>query len=143
MQNLVQSIEHVLKLSLSDCHKTQSFSVLLAYRLYLSLAHQTHANSPTPTPLSRSLSLSFHRLPLSIVVSYCLSHVLLLSLSCLSRTLSNCYSRYRAFPIICLSLSLRSVLAQMAFPLHASEISDKSETGREQHISVPAELSHS
>jgi len=30
-----------------------------------------------------------------------------------------------------------SVLAQMAFPLHASEISDKSETGREKHVSVP------
>jgi len=30
----------------------------------------------------------------------------------------------------------------MAFPLHASEISDKSETGREKHVSVPAELSH-
>jgi len=29
----------------------------------------------------------------------------------------------------------------MAFPLHASEISDKSETGRENHISVPAESS--
>ena len=30
----------------------------------------------------------------------------------------------------------------MAFPLHASEISDKSETGREKHVSVPAESSH-
>jgi len=37
---------------------------------------------------------------------------------------------------------LGSVLAQMAFPLHASEISDKSETGREKHVSVSAELSH-
>jgi len=35
-----------------------------------------------------------------------------------------------------------SVLAQMAFPLHASEMSDKSETGREKHVSVPAESSH-
>ena len=35
-----------------------------------------------------------------------------------------------------------SVLAQLAFPLHASEISDKSETGRHQNVSVPAELSH-
>jgi len=35
-----------------------------------------------------------------------------------------------------------SVLAQMAFPLHASEISDKSETGREKHVSVPIESSH-
>jgi len=33
-----------------------------------------------------------------------------------------------------------SVLAQMAFPLH--EISDKSETGREKHVSVSAESSH-
>jgi len=30
----------------------------------------------------------------------------------------------------------------MAFPLHASEINDKSGTGRENHVSVPAELSH-
>jgi len=30
----------------------------------------------------------------------------------------------------------------MAFPLHASEISNKSETGREKHVSVPAESSH-
>jgi len=30
----------------------------------------------------------------------------------------------------------------MAFPLHASEISDKSETGKEKHVSVPAESSH-
>jgi len=37
---------------------------------------------------------------------------------------------------------LGSVLAQMAFPLHACEISDKSETGREKHVSVPAESSH-
>ena len=37
---------------------------------------------------------------------------------------------------------LGSVLAQMAFPLHASEISDKSETEREKHVSVPAESSH-
>ena len=37
---------------------------------------------------------------------------------------------------------LGSVLAQMAFPLHASEISYKSETGREKHVSVPAEASH-
>jgi len=37
---------------------------------------------------------------------------------------------------------LGSVLAQMAFPIHASEISDKSETGREKHVSVPAESSH-
>jgi len=29
-----------------------------------------------------------------------------------------------------------------SFPLHASEISDKSETGREKHISVSAESSH-
>jgi len=29
----------------------------------------------------------------------------------------------------------------MAFPLHASEISDKSETGREKHVSVPAKSS--
>jgi len=35
-----------------------------------------------------------------------------------------------------------SVLAQMAFSLHASEISDKSETGREKHVSVTAESSH-
>jgi len=37
---------------------------------------------------------------------------------------------------------LGSVLAQMAFPLHASEISDISETGREKHVSVTAESSH-
>jgi len=37
---------------------------------------------------------------------------------------------------------LGSVLAQMAFPLHASEISDKSETRREKHVSVPAGSSH-
>jgi len=30
----------------------------------------------------------------------------------------------------------------MAFPLHASEISDKSKTGREKYVSVPAESSH-
>jgi hypothetical protein len=30
----------------------------------------------------------------------------------------------------------------MAFPLHASEIHDKSETGREKHVSVPAESSY-
>ena len=30
----------------------------------------------------------------------------------------------------------------MAFPLHASEISDKSENGRGKHVSVPAESSH-
>jgi len=30
----------------------------------------------------------------------------------------------------------------MAFPLHASEISDKSETAREKHVSVPADSSH-
>jgi len=30
----------------------------------------------------------------------------------------------------------------MVFPLHASGISDKSETGREKHVSVPAESSH-
>jgi hypothetical protein len=30
----------------------------------------------------------------------------------------------------------------MAFPLHASEISDKSETGREKYVSVPAESSY-
>jgi len=30
----------------------------------------------------------------------------------------------------------------MTFPLHASEISDKSETGRDKHVSVPAESSH-
>ena len=35
-----------------------------------------------------------------------------------------------------------SVLAQIAFPLHASEMSDKSETGRDKHVSVPAESSH-
>ena len=37
---------------------------------------------------------------------------------------------------------LGSVLAQMAFPLHASEISIKSETGRGKHVSIPAESSH-
>jgi len=37
---------------------------------------------------------------------------------------------------------LGSVLAQMAFPLPASEICDRSEMGREKHISVPAESSH-
>jgi hypothetical protein len=37
---------------------------------------------------------------------------------------------------------LGSVLAQMALPIHASEISDKSETGREKHVSVPAKSSH-
>jgi len=37
---------------------------------------------------------------------------------------------------------LGSVLVQKAFPLHASEISDKSETGREKHVSVPAESSY-
>ena len=31
----------------------------------------------------------------------------------------------------------------MAFPLHASEINDKSETGREKHVSVKAESSSS
>jgi len=30
----------------------------------------------------------------------------------------------------------------MAFPLHTSEIIDKSETGREKHVSVLAESSH-
>jgi len=30
----------------------------------------------------------------------------------------------------------------MAFPLHASEISEKSETGREKHVSVLAKSSH-
>jgi len=30
----------------------------------------------------------------------------------------------------------------MAFPLYASEISDKSETGRDKNVSVPAESSH-
>jgi len=30
----------------------------------------------------------------------------------------------------------------MAFPLQASEISDKYETGREKHVQVPAESSH-
>ena len=37
-----------------------------------------------------------------------------------------------------------SVLAQMSFPLHASEISDKSEMGKKklEHVSVPAESSH-
>jgi len=30
----------------------------------------------------------------------------------------------------------------MAFPLHASEITDKSETGRGKDVSVPAESSH-
>jgi len=30
----------------------------------------------------------------------------------------------------------------MAFPLHASEIKDKSETGRQKHVSFPAESSH-
>jgi len=30
----------------------------------------------------------------------------------------------------------------MAFPLHASKISDKLETGREKHFSIPAESSH-
>jgi len=39
-------------------------------------------------------------------------------------------------------LLLGSVLAQMAFPLHASEICEKSETGREMHFSVQAESSH-
>ena len=37
---------------------------------------------------------------------------------------------------------LGSVLAQMAFPLHASKICEKSETGREMHFSVQAESSH-
>jgi len=37
---------------------------------------------------------------------------------------------------------LGSVLAQMAFPLHASKISDKSERGRGKHVSVPAESSN-
>ena len=36
----------------------------------------------------------------------------------------------------------RSVLAEIAFPLHASEVSDKSETGREKNVSFPAESSH-
>ena len=35
-----------------------------------------------------------------------------------------------------------SVLAQMAFPLHASEIIDKSETARDKNVSVTAEFSH-
>jgi len=30
----------------------------------------------------------------------------------------------------------------VAFPLHASEISEKSETGREKHVSVLAKSSH-
>jgi len=30
----------------------------------------------------------------------------------------------------------------MAFPLHASEINDKSETGRDKNVLVPAESSH-
>jgi len=33
-----------------------------------------------------------------------------------------------------------SVLAEIAFPLHASEIIDKSETGRERNVSVPAKF---
>jgi len=33
-------------------------------------------------------------------------------------------------------------LAQMAFPLHPSEISDTSETAREKNVSDPAESSH-
>jgi len=40
------------------------------------------------------------------------------------------------------SFAIESVLAQMAFPLHASEISDKSETGKEKHVSVTADSSH-
>ena len=43
---------------------------------------------------------------------------------------------------IYISIYKGSVLAQMAFPLHAPEISDKSDTGREKYISVPAESSH-
>ena len=35
-----------------------------------------------------------------------------------------------------------SVLAQMAFLLHAFKISEKTKTGREKHVSVPAKLSH-
>jgi len=35
-----------------------------------------------------------------------------------------------------------SVLAQMAFPLHASEICEKYETGKKMHFSVQAESSH-
>jgi len=34
---------------------------------------------------------------------------------------------------------LRVSLSWNAFPLNSSEISDKSETGREKHFSVPAE----
>jgi len=41
-----------------------------------------------------------------------------------------------------MKIHLGSVLAQMAFPLHASEISDKSEMGREKNVSVLAESSH-
>jgi len=36
-----------------------------------------------------------------------------------------------------------SVLARMPFPLHASDISDESETGGGKHISVPAEFCRS
>jgi len=48
----------------------------------------------------------------------------------------------KAPALFALEDNLGSVLAQMAFPLHASEITDKSETGRENHILVPAESSH-
>jgi len=41
----------------------------------------------------------------------------------------------------CLTYECGSFLAQKAFPLHASEISDRSETGREKHVSVPEESS--
>jgi len=40
------------------------------------------------------------------------------------------------------SLDLGSVLAEIVFPLHASKISEKSETGREKYVSVPTESSH-
>ena len=110
---------------------------------FISLWLIRHMLTLPPQPLSLALrhspSIAFLFPLLSRIVSLMFS---CFPSYCLSRTLSNYYSRYLAFSIICLPLSIRSVLAQMAFPLHASEISDKSETGREQHISVPAESSH-
>ena len=38
--------------------------------------------------------------------------------------------------------TLRVGLSQNGVTLHASEISDKSETGRDKNVSVPAESSH-
>ena len=40
------------------------------------------------------------------------------------------------------STNIGSVWAQLAFPLHASEITDKSEKGRKKYFSVSAESSH-